>query len=70
MVTVTFRCGHTEDLSGNEQSPHCWCGEGRITQVHAPRPKFRGYALGPCATFKRLKARAVDLSVKGNAHGK
>lgn len=67
MIKVTFACGHVNDLSGNEQEPTCHCGETQIASVKARAPKFKGYALGPCATFTRLKPRKVEL--KGQARG-
>jgi len=64
MITVRFQCGHTRTLNGDEQQPRCACGETVIAEVNAPAPRFRGYALGPCAKFEELPAKAVSFVEK------
>jgi hypothetical protein len=61
MITARFACGHTVQLSGDEQHPRCGCGNDRLTLVKTKAPKFHGFALGPCAQFEALPAKAVSL---------
>ena len=60
-ITVKFGCGHEATLTGDEQHPRCACGNDVIDVVKAPAPRFRGHALGPCAQFEDLPAKAVTL---------
>ena len=62
MITITFECGHQLAATGNESHARCGCGETRIQSVTAPAPKFSGHALGPCAKFENLPAKAVTLT--------
>jgi hypothetical protein len=61
VIAVTFGCGHVVQLSGNEQHPRCACGNDRLASVKARAPKFHGFALGPCAKFEELPAKAVTF---------
>jgi hypothetical protein len=60
-ISILFVCGHTLQATGDEVGPRCACGESRIESVKAPAPKFRGLALGPCAQYEDLPAKAVVL---------
>jgi hypothetical protein len=61
MIAARFECGHLVQLTGDEQKPRCACGNDRLAQVRAKAPKFHGHALGPCAKYEELPARAVQL---------
>lgn len=61
MIRVEFACGHTMQATGDEQGLRCGCGETQVVAVQARPPRFRGHALGPCATFENLPAQAVTL---------
>ncbi len=61
MITGKFACGHTVHLTGNEEHPRCACGNDVIVGIIAKPPKFRGHALGPCAVFEDLPAKAVSF---------
>jgi hypothetical protein len=61
-VDVLFGCGHRHAVS-ETKSPRCpTCGETAIDRVLAPAPRFVGVVQGPCATFRALAARPVDLT--------
>lgn len=64
MLTARFRCGHVVTLTGDEQHPRCHCGEDKVVNIHARPPKFLGHALGPCAQYENLPAKAVTLEKK------
>lgn len=66
LITLTFLCGHTRQMSGNETEVRCACGETQVTRIEAPAPHFTGHATGPCATFQDLPAEPVTL---GERHG-
>jgi hypothetical protein len=61
MITARFDCGHSMTLTGDEQHPRCMCGCDKLVDVQARAPRFRGYALGPCAQFEELPAKAVTF---------
>ena len=61
MIKGKFACGHEIDLTGDEKEPRCHCGEAKLVGIIARPPKFKGYALGPCAQFEHLPAKAVEL---------
>lgn len=67
MIEGRFRCGHVVRLTGDEQHPRCACGNDQLVGVVARAPKFRGHALGPCAQYEDLPAKAVTL--KGSHDG-
>lgn len=66
MIAVTFGCGHEMNLTGNEKHPRCACGNDQVGSVKAAAPRFRGHALGPCAQFEDLPAKAVTLKKEEN----
>lgn len=53
-MTVTFACGHTQELTGDENPPRCVCGSTRVVDVKARKPRFRGTVKGPVAEFEDL----------------
>ena len=48
-MTVTFACGHTGQVTGEEDRAdvRCRCGEIRITRVDAPPPRITGECSSP-----------------------
>ena len=41
MITVTFACGHSQQVNENvTEAPMCRCGERRVSRVKAPAPRF------------------------------
>lgn len=60
MVTVTFLCGHTRQMTGAETGDLvCGCGERQVTKIDAPDPHFIGHVTGPHAEFKNLDPQPV-----------
>lgn len=61
MIELTFKCGHTLEFGDVPKQAMCMCGETRVVNVKAPRPMFRGAALGPCAV--KSKIRPIEIPV-------
>ena len=66
MIRAKFACGHEIDLTGDEQHPRCPCGNDRLVGLIARPPRFKGYALGPCAQYEQLPAIPVELKKESN----
>ena len=51
MIRITFACGHRLDVSDAVKDPPCCreCGERRVQQVKAPKPKFSFLEAAPVA---------------------
>lgn len=65
-MTATMACGHRIAIDADGSAPRCGeCGETRVSHVKAPAPRFRGTALGPCATYEDLPAKRVVLKENG-----
>lgn len=61
-MKARFDCGHTVDLTGDEQPPRCHCGATRLVAVKARAPRFRGIVKGPGAVFEDLPPRPTSWS--------
>jgi hypothetical protein len=62
MITITFLCGHTREMTGNEAGELCCgCGERQVTKIDAPAPRFTGHVQGPHAEFKNLDPQPVTF---------
>jgi hypothetical protein len=61
-MKVTFACGHTADLTGDENPPRCHCGSTRVVEVKARAPRFRGIVKGPAAVYEDLAPRPLTWS--------
>lgn len=66
MITVTYACGHTANVSAKgDVPPICECGERRVSRVKAPAPRFRGVCQGPSAVTVDLPAMPVSVAPGG-----
>lgn len=64
-MTLTFRCGHTQDRPDSYTAqPSCpTCGERVVVRVTVRPPSFVGTVRGPFARFEDLGAIPVKLGV-------
>lgn len=78
MIAISFACGHRIQADDFDHPPVCpACGERRVQHVVTDRaPRFRGSALGPCATFDPTGSAVVvnvapagSLALKEDQHG-
>ena len=51
MITVTFVCGHRQAVAETVKDPPCCreCGERRVRNVQAPKPRFQFGEAAPVA---------------------
>ena len=67
MITVTFACGHTGQVSETSQAvPVCGCGERGLARVKSRAPRFVGACSGPYCETKTIDPAVVDLTTKGS----
>lgn len=67
MITVSFACGHSMQVSERaEWTPRCGCGETRVAAVKAPAPRFVGTVTGPYCETKGLDPAVVNVATGGS----
>jgi hypothetical protein len=66
-ITVTFACGHRQEVAATaDAAPICLtCGDHRVTRTKARAPRFVGACQGPYCETKVFEPAIVNVAPAG-----